>query len=162
MIVRYCLNVYFYPLLSSCFSFKKDKMNKILFLVLCSFIYLPVCLSQFSGSLQFNRVKLIGATVDRVPLGKVWKVESVLSSSQLAPGLPSNNVAQDKINALQIKVNGTIITISSWLENVYSSYRGHSAFGRVTELPIWFPAGSILEISSNAAYISVIEFNIIP
>lgn len=137
-------------------------MKKILVLALLILIYVPAYFCQSAGSLQFSKVKLIGPAADTVPLGKVWKVESVLSSSQLAPGLPSNNVALDKTNTLQIKVNGTIITISSWLENVYSSYRGHTAFGRVTELPIWFPAGSILEVSSNAAYISVVEFNIIP
>ena len=137
-------------------------MKKILIFFLFSLVNFSSSFAQSGASLQFSRVMLLGATADTVPAGKVWKLESVLSASQLAPGLPSNNSALDKTNTLQIKVNANVITISSWLENVYSSYRGHTAFGRVSELPIWLPAGTSLEIFTNAAYISVIEFDVIP
>jgi len=125
-------------------------------------VYIPYHFSQSAGNLQFNRVILVGASADTVPVGKIWKIESVLSSNQLAPGLPANNVAQEKTNILQIKINNNVIAIAAWLENVYSSYRGHSAFGQITELPIWLPAGTSVENASNATYISILEFNIIP
>jgi hypothetical protein len=137
-------------------------MKKILILLLSVFAYIPSFFCQSGGSMQFSRVLLIGTAVDTVPSGKVWKLESVLSSSQLAPALSAGNLTQEKTNSLQIKVNNTNISIASWLENEYSSYRGHTAFGQVTVLPIWLPAGSSVSASSNAAYISVIEFDILP
>ena len=137
-------------------------MKKIVLICICFMVYIPYHFSQSAGNLQFNRVILVGASADTVPVGKIWKIESVLSSNQLAPGLPANNVAQEKTNILQIKINTNVIAISAWLENVYSSYRGHSAFGQITELPIWLPAGTSVENASNATYISILEFNIIP
>jgi len=34
--------------------------------------------------------------------------------------------------------------------------------GQTTELPIWLPAGTTLKAGSNALYVNVIEFDIIP
>lgn len=137
-------------------------MRKVLLILFFGCIHLPLLFSQSGTNLQFERVVLIGSSADTVPLGRVWKVESVLSSSQLAPSLPANNTSQDKTNVLQIRVNNTLISVAAWLENVYASYRGHSAFGNVTSLPIWLPENTTLEISSNAAYISVLEFKVVP
>lgn len=131
----------------------------ILALTLTRFSFLPV---HAQGNLQFNQTLLIGSVPQTVPAGKTWKVESVLSSASLAPSLPSSNVTIAQTNHLTIQVNGTEIFVSSWIENVYSSYRGHSSFGNTTSLPIWLPAGTTLGASANAACVSVIEFNIVP
>jgi hypothetical protein len=117
---------------------------------------------QAQGNLQYNQTLLIGTTPQTVPAGKTWKVESVLSSASLAPSLPSSNVTMAQTVHLKIRVNGTEIYISSWIENIYSSYRGHSAFGNITSLPLWLPEGTSLGASDNAAYVSVIEFNVVP
>lgn len=119
------------------------------------------------GTLQFNRVVLVSNTT-AVPAGKVWKVESVLSTSTLA----ANNNSESSVNtvSLNIVVNGTPITVErssvgiasqTGSAGVMRAYWGYASAG-VTKLPFWLPAGSTLAASTNALAVSVIEFNVLP
>ena len=51
-------------------------MKKI---VLSIFLVITINIVRAQASLEFNQVKLI-TTVETVPLGKAWKVESVASN----------------------------------------------------------------------------------
>jgi hypothetical protein len=108
------------------------------------------------GNLQFNQVKLV-STIESVPVGKVWKVESVMYSSGLS------NFAGP--SSSQIITQNSSITINS-STNVVRSLVGVNTNGGYTvweqTYPIWLMAGSTLAASTGVQFISVIEFNIVP
>jgi hypothetical protein len=64
------------------------------------------------------------------------------------------------VGTMAILVNGVTI----YLNTIYTS----GSFSHPTVLtnglsfPIWLPAGSTLAVSTNTAFVNVIEFNIIP
>lgn len=134
-------------------------------LVFFGFLMPFVLFSQ--GNLQFNQVLLLTAT-GTVPSGKVWKVESVLSSSTLAAY--NDNPSSVNTVSLNILVNGITVTVERSSVGIASqtgssgAMRAHWGYasGGVTRLPFWLPAGSTLAPSTNAMGVSVIEFNVLP
>lgn len=130
---------------------------------------LPLLLIAFAmhaqGTLQFNQVKLV-TTSQTVPTGKVWKVESVIASSDLG----INNTGTTETKSTQITIGGNTCYINQTSTWVGSSNSGSNANPRpygmaaseITALPIWLPAGTTLAAGTNTQAISVIEFNIIP
>jgi len=105
------------------------------------------------GNLQFNQVKLVGAQ-ETVPVGKVWKIESVLNNATLQINT-STTAEQNK--ATQILINGNGILIATTWGNSYATSSVVS-----TQLPIWLPEGTNLAASTNVFRVSVIEFNVMP
>jgi len=102
-----------------------------------------------SKILQFNCVKLITTTVETVPAGKVWKVESIFTD-QASAGSPS------KTTTPAILVNG--------VKNYYivPTPRGSGLFAYAPAgFPFWLPAGATLAASNKVKYVNVIEFNIV-
>ena len=126
-------------------------MNKILFLITWLFISINV-FSQ--GNLEFSQVKLVGSTIETVPTGKVWKIESVLSNNNLRINTSSSSNQTFSTNIL---INGTNVVIKS----TWGSSMTTSAI-ETTDLPIWLPAGTTLQVGDNVFKISVIEFNTLP
>ena len=133
-------------------------MKKI---VLSIFLVITINILRAQASLEFNQVKLI------TPLGKAWKVESVASNSNQA--LPVPGLCSTLNNSTQIAVNGTTIHISARYvyngSNCYGSSSagiGVSTTGDLTNLPLWLPANTTLAAGLNVAFISIIEFNIVP
>ena len=134
--------------------------------VLSIFLVITINIVRAQASLEFNQVKLI-TTVETVPLGKAWKVESVASNSNQA--LPVPGLCSTLNNSTQIAVNGTTIHISARYvyngSNCYGSSSagiGVSTTGDLTNLPLWLPANTTLAAGLNVAFISIIEFNIVP
>jgi hypothetical protein len=105
------------------------------------------------GNLQFNQVKLV-STLETVPVGKVWKVESLIYGENIG-GTPYNSsLNQDS----GIKINGFWTSTRSTRSVVYASsfYTNWDI-----SLPFWLPAGTTLQKDTNVTYISVMEFNIV-
>jgi hypothetical protein len=105
------------------------------------------------GNLQFNQAKLV-STVQTVPAGKVWKVESI--QYQGGPAFYLNTQGIRSIEGtLSFQINGVVI---------YPSLHYMATNGAVPfqSFPIWLPAGSTLAAGSGTAFLSVIEFNIVP
>jgi hypothetical protein len=130
------------------------------------FLFAALCAASLSisaqGNLQFNQVKLVNS-LTTVPTNKVWKIESVLNGNNpqwtASAPLPSC--------VMSISLNDTNICISQM--NLYrnGNFLNNSAAAsesaiNCTNLPIWIPAGSTLNIGYNSIYISVIEYNIVP
>jgi len=105
------------------------------------------------SNLQYNQAKLISAN-DTVPVGKVWKVEGVIYSSQVAAFVLYNQTITDNIF---INSNEVSIRKSSMTTAPYTS----SATSIIWEqkFPLWFPAGTTLAPSTGVLYINVVEFN---
>ena len=123
------------------------------FALVCLFTQL-----RAQGNLQFNQVKLV-TTVQTVPAGKVWKVES----AQYGGGatFTINNSGPNPINGvMSIQVNGTTIFLNIITNSGSSAYPAISTTGQT--FPIWLPAGSTVAASTNTAYVNVIEFNVVP
>ena len=112
------------------------------------------------GTLQYNQVLLV-STVQTVPSGKVWKVESILASSDLTSGI-SVSSSQLVSNSATMLVNGSTVYVDGVIYANYSSYGKTITDTQPTKLPLWLPAGTTLASSANALYVSVIEFNIVP
>jgi hypothetical protein len=111
------------------------------------------------GNLQFNQVKLV-STVETVPAGKIWKVESILYSTAIV-GNGNATIAFSIGTDASILVNG-VNTVTRSTRGVNTSQGG--AYYTVWDiaLPIWLPAGSTLSSSTGVSSISVVEFNLIP
>ena len=102
------------------------------------------------GNLQFNQVLLLSASANNtaqwtVPLGKVWKIESLGGYAACVYVYLNNQMAFEH--------SGPVVSSGGY-------YR-HSASS-----PIWLPAGTVLGHSActSAAYrwFSILEFNIVP
>ena len=123
-------------------------MKKILSLVIA--LLFTTSLSSFAqGNLQFNQVITLNfalsssasSSIYTVPVGKVWKVESVSGSSAASSG------------ASYMQINGTNVPI------------GNSPLTLMNA--IWLKSGDQINIYNgyglSAGYFcSIIEFNIIP
>lgn len=141
-------------------NMKKIIIQKTVYIVILLFMLCSVH-SRAQSSLEFSKVLLV-STSQTVPIDRVWKIESVISSSKLAPGL-SYSSNGGSTNSIVILINGSSAYIKSWDEKNYANAGAYSAAsGDVTDLPIWLPAGSSLEASTNTLYISVIEFKVVP
>ena len=152
-------------------------MKRFLFSLILFFVAFLV---NAQGNLQFNQVKLV-TTLETVPAGKVWKVESALTGEERYPTsgttLPSNSRF--------IQVNGNSICIHEehvattgvgfngccgggfWMNNVGMAVNSTTPVlvqvsGQPTKLPLWLPSGTTLAAGSKVSSISVVEFNVLP
>ena len=117
-------------------------MKKIIFttLLFCGLVF-----TANSQTLEFSQVLLV-SSLDTVPQGKVWKVESTLVTCY------SHCSATIYVNNIEI----VAYVYDSGVPN--NSQRTAAAYNP-TSFPIWLPEGTTLNIGSNVQYISVIEFN---
>lgn len=132
------------------------------------------------GTLQFNQVKLVTSS-ETVPVGKVWKLESVMSPEQRYPTSGTTFPSFSR----SILVNGNTVTIREefvngvalgfngccgggfWMSNTGQSTNSNPThLVRVasdnTKLPLWLPAGTTVAPVAPVNGMSVIEFNVIP
>ncbi len=115
------------------------------------------------GSLQFNQVKVV-TSVETVPVGKVWKVESVIYNIPLdQPSAQSSGTASCTVTRYRhvaIEVNGIPTKVGEGSHA--ASYSSLDFFHSYTKLPFWLPAGFTLSGGPCLNMVSVLEFNIIP
>jgi hypothetical protein len=132
--------------------------------------FLIIALSTFTllgkaqGNLQFSQAKLVN-TIDTVPSGKVWKIESIIYSSSIVDvtnnpygaysGCFSNSISDNII------INGNSVTVRK-SSSVACSNVGASSLLWEQKLPIWLNQGNTISSSSGVLYINVLEFNISP
>jgi len=145
-------------------------------------LFAMILLGDFfaQGNLQFNQVKLV-TTVETVPVGKVWKVESALTGEERYPTSGTTLASNSRF----ILVNGNSICVHEehvattgvgfngccgggfWMSNVGMAVNSTTPVlvqvtAQPTKLPLWLPAGSTLAAGTKVSSISVLEFNIIP
>ena len=108
-------------------------------------------------NLSFSNPKLI-ESADTVPVGKTYKVESIVFSREipmLATGnnWPYHNVQDDFIllNGINVAVRSCRMGGAHWASEVWGQ-----------KLPIWLPSGTIIAPSTGVRYINIIEFSSIP
>jgi len=136
-------------------------MKQLKHLFLFAF-FLPL-IAQAQGSLQFNQIKLV-TTLETVPAGKVWKVESVIYNIPIdISGYQAANTANcnsTNYRSTSIEVNGTPTKVGQGTTTAaYSNLLYTHAY---TRLPVWLPAGATLSGGPCNLQVSVIEFNVIP
>ena len=112
------------------------------------FITLSICLafvlnSNAQNQLTFNQVLLVPLTTlgDTVPQGKVWKVESAVSSASLYAYFYVDNM----------------VSYVLW-GNTGGNHAGFVSL--TTVFPMWLPAGTIVTDGNGVSALSIIEFNI--
>ncbi|MCC6600362.1 MAG: hypothetical protein IT223_06770 [Crocinitomicaceae bacterium] len=120
------------------------------------------------GTLQFNQVKLV-STVQTVPTGKVWKAVGVAGNRVTKFRAVTTTDADYSPAATEIKINNTAVSVAQTIGTGAGGGTGYGAYSAAfaysaspTNFPLWLPAGTTLEVSTNISYISVIEFNIVP
>lgn len=121
------------------------------------------CAFLAQGNLQFNQVKLV-SNQESVPVGKVWKVESVIynipsGSSTYQTGNYGDCSASD-YNKSAIVVDGYPTKVGQGTTPL--GYSSGTYTHTYTILPLWLPAGATLSGGTCLNKVSVIEFNIIP
>ena len=124
------------------------KLLSVLFILGCATFW-------GQGNLQFNQVKLI-TSVETVPAGKTWKISGFLAS----PNGNYQSITQPSTAEYLISINGSPVNLGR-RAHFNNNYQVHQAEVRTTE-EFWIPAGTTLAASQNIAFISIIEFNIIP
>ena len=130
-------------------------------LLLSTFIILRT-LASAQGNLQFNQVKLV-TSIETVPLGKVWKIESVIYNiAPTASGYQSTSGACNSTcyESTGIEIAGIPTKVGQGTQP--ASYSNLVYTHSYTILPLWIPAGTTLSGGTCLNKISVIEFNIIP
>jgi len=115
-------------------------------------------------TLQFKGVILLSSQ-QTVPNDHVWKIESCMGPrTYIGSGNYGSNVESPPADHL-ININSTPVSVVS---NGYGSvtYGGTSYFSFKSEvcttMPIWLPSGTIVNISTNVNYISIVEFEVVP
>jgi len=129
--------------------------------ILFTFLILST-LANAQGNLQFNQVKLV-TSLETVPLGKVWKIESVIyniapTATGYQSGAGSCNSTSYESTAIEVAGIPTKVGQGTQPASYSSLVYTHS----YTILPLWIPAGTTLSGGTCLNKISVIEFNIIP
>jgi hypothetical protein len=113
------------------------------------------------ANLQFNQVLLVGNTLQTVPSGKVWKVESALYSSSLPSVVSSGSGSGTYANSNDlIEINGASLIIRSLRSG--GGYYHASAVIWEQHFPIWLYPGHTLKASTGVHALNVIEFSTIP
>jgi hypothetical protein len=123
-----------------------------------------ISLLFFSGygqyNLQLNQVVLVSNTIQTVPAGKVWKVESYMQAGIAAPDMIEIGTAcaySDRHHPMI--VNGQ----TYYLINGSPGHGSSGTFLAVGNLlPLWLPAGATLRTACAKDVLSVIEFNLVP
>ena len=136
-------------------------------LLLSVFVLIRIALFS-QGNLQFSQVKLV-STLETVPAGKVWKVESAvfMGGAPFCLGTgPNSNCAAGNlagsgfVGDMAFQVNGQTNYLYTNLGQPGSSASyaspGYSPF------PLWLPASTTLAAGTNMRYLSVLEFTIVP
>ena len=125
--------------------------------------FLLTTLSWSQGNLQFSQVKLITAQ-EIVPVGKVWKVESVIypipddqSGAQSSAGA---SCGVSNFRSTSIEVDGVATKVGSGTTT--ASYSNLAYTHSYTILALWLPAGASLSGGPCLNKVSVIEFNVVP
>ena len=149
-------------------DFKINLKTTILFIIL-GISFSNKSYSQYN--LTFSKAILLTDTAT-VPLGKVWKVESVLqgtSGTWQTVSKTSGNNNQYYYSICGFLINGnynSAINYYSWYVN-YSGGNGASQSAtssgfQGTSLPIWLPEGVQIGPAPNSNGISIIEFKVGP
>jgi len=107
------------------------------------------------GRQKQSLIKLI-TSVETVPAGKTWKISGFLAS----PNGNYQSITQPSTAEYLISINGSPVNLGR-RAHFNNNYQVHQAEVRSTE-EFWIPAGTTLAASQNIAFISIIEFNIIP
>lgn len=114
------------------------------------------------SGLQFSQVKFVTVTLTgsgstgnlgTVPSGKVWKLENVQHNSS-----NGNNMA-----SCSFRYNGSAVNVP--IPYVISATSISSFMSNSN--PIWWPAGTVIDINTTAPqtttlYFSILEFDVVP
>jgi hypothetical protein len=120
-------------------------------------------LSKAQGNLQFNQAKLVN-TIDTVPSGKVWKIESIIYSSSIVDAQSWGNLGYsgtiDNSISDKIIINGNLVTVRK--SSSSASNNNSNSLLWEQKLPIWLNQGNTISSSNGVLYVNVLEFNITP
>lgn len=108
------------------------------------------------GNLQFNQVLKISTTIETVPAGKVWKIESYQQSN--VSGTSNSTNTCDVARVRPYIIDGQVYHN---IKNIASGNAGY-IYAAENRMPIWLAEGQTAATSCPSDFLSVIEFNIIP
>jgi hypothetical protein len=125
-----------------------------------SFGFIVSFLSYGQFNLQLNQVLLVSNSLQTVPVGKVWKVESFMQAGIAAPDM----IETGGTCALSDRHHPMIVNGQSYyLINGSPGHGSSGVFLAVSNmLPMWLPAGATLRTACAKDVISVIEYNLVP
>lgn len=111
-------------------------------------------------NLQLNQVVLVSNTLQTVPAGKVWKVESYMQAGIAAPDM----IEVGGSCAYSDRHHPMIVNGQTYF--LINGSPGHGSSGTFLAasniLPMWLPAGATLRTACAKDVLSVIEFNLVP
>ena len=145
--------------------FNTRRMKRTFLFSLFVFMHLAL-FSQ--GNLQFSQIKLV-STLETVPGGKVWKVESAvfMGGAPFCLGTgPNASCAGGSLSGagfvgdMAFQVNGQ----TNYLYSNIGSPTNAASYGShgYSPFPLWLPASTTLAAGTNMRYLSVLEFTIVP
>ena len=127
-------------------------------------LLLAFCASAFCSlsqyNLQFNQVLLVNNTVQTVPAGKVWKIESYMQA-----GVTINDMSESTATC-NLPGRHHAFLVNNQLYYLINGSPGHGSTGTFmavgNSLPMWIPAGTTVRTSCATDVLSVLEFNLVP
>ncbi|MFM2038795.1 MAG: hypothetical protein RL432_1734 [Bacteroidota bacterium] len=126
---------------------------------LCIFsVALKLAHGQYN--LQLNQVLLVNNTVQTVPVGKVWKIESYLQA-----GVTINDMSESSATC-NFPGRHHAFLVNNQLYYLINGSPGHGSSGTFmavgNSLPMWIPAGTSVRTSCASDVLSILEFNLVP
>ena len=143
------------------------------------------------GTLQFSQGLIVNSTAQTVPAGKIWKITSIYGMDRICiPVVAPDYVSSSSYLGYYLAFVGTSFSVNgrsvfserkwdvtptnaSYL-NIYSdnickskytdsarSWGAYEIAPNYNILPMWLPAGTVLQTSSANVMLSVLEFNIL-
>lgn len=114
--------------------------------------------AQFN--LQFNQVLLVSNTIQTVPAGKVWKVESFMQAGIAVPDV----IEVGGTCALTDRHHPMIVNNQNYY--LINGSPGHGSSGVFlapnNALPMWLPSGTTVKTACSKDVLSIVEFNLVP
>lgn len=125
-------------------------------------LFFITLVANAQGNLQFNQVKLL-TTLETVPEGKVWKIESIIYSASIVDAqswwnLGYNGTIDNSISD-KIIINGNLVTIRK--SSSSASNNNSNSIVWEQKFPIWLYQNTSISASSGVLYINIIEFNVV-
>ena len=125
-------------------------------ILFCFAFFFSAGLDSSAQSLSFSRVKVITNVEDTVPVGKVWKIEAILTTYLYQYTSGTSCLSDDDSREIMLNGSSKIIQGNGTGTGVTSiSTGGHS-------LPFWLPAGFRLKTTCANTSLSIIEFTVVP
>ena len=121
-------------------------MKKYIFIF--SALFFNACV--FGQNLKFSQIILVNNNPQTVPVGKVWKIEKIVTNDPMNQNLFGANFG--------VIINGT----AYYFNENFAGFNSQIYFPGATNGPMWLPENTSIATKNGNSLMSIIEFYNLP